>query len=501
MTTFTAHLFGRSSGRRSRLALPLVLVALSGLAVVGCDEGDATVAALERARLALNDISLPSQPVGEWDAGASDPAETALTKVVADLRPITTQGSTGQKAAASLLMAQAQLGIADRRAAYAALAEREALYALTPIRMKIDAMLSMASRSSALVAYDPTATIEQLEGLIRSKDAEIGQRQRDRAQIEADILLLRQGAEERLTMAAGQRDEAARLSVAAMALSAHDAGVQMEQIHTLRRQADAIELDGANLLARAEVRQPELNERELMVGQVVSQKAELVAALASTRARATESAAEASEHATAAAGVASEINTLVEATLDHRKDVADARVSKAIESYDAAQSAAGAAAADGYGLVGTAAQGRGDMLWLRAQNLRHTGDLLEQLGSIEVPPALGEGERQALAGTLATYAQRARTLRAAQRQALTDAAGAFEQARDSFGRVRGGDEATRVRVNRLTQLLDLCRRGANGRAIDLSTITDEPATFGDDEQPAPEAGEGDVTQGAESSGG
>lgn len=499
MTTSIARMPGRLpgllAGRRFRIALPFVLVAMSGLAVVGCDEGDATVAALNQARVALNKVSLPSTPVTEWETGG-DPAEAALSKVVTDLRPISDSGSAGQKEAASLLMAQAQLGIGDRRAAYASLAEREALAALTPIRSRIDAMLGMLSRSGALMAYDAGPTIQQLEGMIRAKDAEIGQRQRDRAQIEADILLLRQGAEERMTMAAAKRDEAARMAVAAMSLSAHDAGVQMQQVHTMRRESDTIELDGANLLARAEVRQPELAERELMVGQVVSQKEELVAALAATRTRATESQAQAATHATAAATLAAEIDGLISDALTYRTNVADARVAAAVDAYTAAQNFARGAGDDGTGLEGSAAQGRGDTLWLRAQNIQHMADLLEQLAALQVPANLTGGSADALRGTLASYAARAQQLRGTQRQALSEAAEAYQDARDSFGRVRGGDETTRARVNRLTQLMDLCRRGANGQAIDLSTITDEQATF-NDEAPAAEEPAAEPTEGAE----
>ena len=52
-------------------------------------------------------------------------------------------------------------------------------------------------------------------------------------------------------------------------------------------------------------------------------------------------------------------------------------------------------------------------------------------------------------------------------------------------RVRGDDDASRARVNRLAQLMHLCRRAANGAAIDLSTITSEQGDFTED-APAPE---------------
>lgn len=475
--------------RLSRITLPLALVALTGLATLGCDERDATLVALERARVALDKISLPSVPVGEGDA-----AESALARIVTDLRPITAEGSAGEKQAASLLVAQAQLGIADRRAAYATLAEREAMTALTPIRHQVNAMLARASRSQALLAFDPAAAIEQLQGQITSKNTEIAQRQRDRAQIEADILLLRQGAQERMTMGAAKREEAARLSVQAMAMPTQQAAEQMAGIHRIRREADKIELDGASLLARAEVRQPELAEREMLVQQVVSQKAELEAALELTRRRATEARAQAAEHAAASAALAAELDGLIEGILAQRSAEAGPRVDAAIEAYRSAQATARAAAGDGFALVGSAAQGRGDMFWLRAQHVRHLADMLEQLAEVPAPAALGPADRDALLGTLRTYGQRATELRVAQRESLAAAAEAYGEARDSFLRVKGDDEASRARVNRLAQLMDLCRRAANGAAIDMTTITGEPTEF-NQEPAAPGGGEGAAESG------
>lgn len=477
----------------------LVLVASCGLALAACDEQDPTLAALERARLALDKISLPATPLPE--TGGTDAAEGALARVVADLRPITTSGTAGQKQAASLLVAQAQLGIADRRAALATLAEREAMGSLTPIRAKIDGMLSEASRSTALLSYDPSASISQLQALITSKDAEVSQRQRDRAQIEADILLLRQGAEERMAMGAAKREEAARLAVQAMALPAAESAVLMGDVHRIRREADKIELDGADLLARADVRQPELAERQLMVDQVVNQKAELEAALAATRARATQSRTLASEHASAAAVAATQLNEMIEGVLSHRTGTANPRIDAAVEAYAAAQTSARAAGNDGFALIGSSAQGRGDMLWLRAQNLHLLADTLDQLATMSVPPALTPADRDALQGTLRTYAQRATELRTAQRQALAAAAEAYGEARDSFQRVKGDDDASRARVNRLAQLMHLCRQAANGAAIDISTITDEPGDFTEETPAAPDADQpaGNAPQGNEPS--
>ena len=219
---------------------------------------------------------------------------------------------------------------------------------LTPARVAIDRALATASRSSSALAYDPAAFIERLQGEIRSKDAEIAQRQRDRAQIEADLMLLRQGAAERLQMAAARRDEAGRMSVRAMALPTDEAARVIADVHRIRREADAIEVDGAQL-QRGPTRGPELAEQDLLVQQVVSQKAELERPLAE-RARSTASRA-------AAAGTRPRRprprpgSTRCSRPSWPSKDVADARVNAAAEAYAAAQGSARRPATTGPALV------------------------------------------------------------------------------------------------------------------------------------------------------
>lgn len=464
-----------ASRRASHRFAACLLALAAGIACVGCEEQDTTAAAIERAKLALDRISLPATPVE-----ANDAAEAALARIVTDLRPVAGQGTAGQKAAASLLVAQAQLGIGDRRGAFAALAEREAMTSLTPARVAIDRALATASRSSSALAYDPAAFIERLQGEIRSKDAEITQRQRDRAQIEADLMLLRQGAAERLQMAAARRDEAGRMSVRAMALPTDEAARVIADVHRIRREADAIEVDGAQLQARADVRGPELAEQDLLVQQVVSQKAELERALAEARARSTASRAAAAEHAAAAAEAAARIDQILAALLAQRKDVADARVNAAAEAYAAAQGSARAAGNDGAALVGAAAQGQADLMWVRGRNLGSLAEVLEQFAAFPIPVALPAGERAELQGRLDRHRRQAAELREAQREALAKAAELFGEARDGFQRVRGDTEAARARVNRLTQLMHMSRRAASGAAIDLRAITGDPVEFAED---------------------
>lgn len=468
--------------RRSCLTLAL----LAGLALPACEEQDPISAAIEDARLALDSVALAVTPLSDTDE--ADKAEADLTQVVSNLRAATSGGTPGQKQAASLLLAQAELGIADRRAAYAGRAEREALDALGPIRVLVDAMLSEGSRCSALTAYDAAPVIAQIEALITSKDAEIAQRQRDRAQIEADILMLRQGAEERLTMSAARRDEAARLANATLAQPATQAAGSMEEVHRVRREADAIELDGANLLSRAEVRQPELNERTALVEQVVAQKAELEASLQATRDRATASADTAARHAQAFVAAAHELDALIEAAISHRNTVATPRVDAAIEAYNAADSTAAAAGADGRGLAAAAAQGEGDMLWLRAQTIQLLADTLEQVALTPIPSTLGGADRDDIQAAFNSYATRVIQLREAQTAALSAAADAYGEARDGFNSLQSRDEAGRARVNRLANLMHACRRAANGEAVDLNAISNEPGDFTEasDAEPEPQ---------------
>ena len=80
-----------ASRRASHRFAACVLALAAGLACVGCEEQDTTAAAIERAKLALDRISLPATPVEANDAAA------ALARIVTDLRPVAGQGQRGRR--------------------------------------------------------------------------------------------------------------------------------------------------------------------------------------------------------------------------------------------------------------------------------------------------------------------------------------------------------------------------------------------------------------------
>ncbi|MCA9288759.1 MAG: hypothetical protein KDA05_09260 [Phycisphaerales bacterium] len=428
---------------------------------------------------------------GDWPE--QTPLETRLESIASGLQTAARDGTTGQKQAASLLLAQVRLAIANRHAAVAGEAEQGTVGAIADLGRVLDSLLGAVSSADAALRYDPSATIEDLQSQVRSRDAEIAQRQSSAAEIERDILLLTQGAQERLDLAAARRDEAARMAVDAMSMSTQQAAQQMQAIHRIRREAAAVENDGLDMRARAEIRQPELDERRMLVAQSQSQKAELESAIRDLRTRRTEAQATAGQHAAEAARVAGVLDSQLAALLDSRRDGADGLVDRAVEAFGAARSAAQAAGADGTAQLAAAAQGQGDMLWMRGQHLGQIAGLLERLAAVPVPTAMSAGDRQALQSRINEYASLARETRQAQQSALSQAADAYTEARDTVQRIRGGGAEASARINRLAQLMHLCRQGARGQAIDLNSITDEPADFSEpvEEQPMDDGASGD----------
>ncbi|MEZ6233049.1 MAG: hypothetical protein R3B68_02560 [Phycisphaerales bacterium] len=438
--------------------------------------------ALAKVREAASD-NWPDQP----------PLETRLESIASGLQSAARDGTTGQKQAASLLLAQVRLAIANRHAAVAAEAEQGTVGAVAELGRVLDSLLGAASSADAALRYDPSATIEDLQNQIRSRDAEIAQRQSDAAEIERDILLLTQGAQERLDMAASRRDEAARMAVDAMSMSTQQAAQQMQSIHRIRREAAAVETDGLDMQARAEIRQPELDERRMLVEQSQSQKAELEAAIRNLRTRRTEAQATAGQHAAEAARLAGVMDDGLASLLNTRRNGVDGLVDGAVEAFGAARTAAQAAGADGTAQLAAAAQGQGDMLWTRGQHLGQIASLLERLAAVPVPTAISAGDRQSLQARINEYASLARETRQAQQAALSQAADAYTEARDTVQRIRGGGAEASARINRLAQLMHLCRQGARGQAIDLNSITDEPGDFSEpvEDQPMDDQSGGD----------
>jgi predicted nucleic acid-binding Zn-ribbon protein len=410
---------------RTRPASLILALPACALLLLGCEEDPASEA-IRDANVKLTALTNIS----------GDYAETTYSSVIQNLRTASNQGSDAQKAAAQLLIARAEFGLAAKPARQAAEAEAAAADSLREIRSVLGEYLTIKSLADANASYSPGEDLAEIDEEIEAKAREIDQARAAKAEIDQRVQQLRDQAarlrEQADELRLQERDMRDAVLAAETAAIAAELMVETQRI---RREADAFDVDASKLEARADQIAPESTLQQREIDKLTRQQELLSAARAETVERgetsqqmARDLREKASQAAAELADLASELETLREQTLAPA-------VERAIAAYGKARSAANQARTFSRGLrgdasgaiIGEAQHAIGDLAAAHATGLEAYIDTFAAIGDTSIEGAGGYASR----ADQAKEAYRNWLMQAA--EAYADAAGAFGGAEEGLG--------------------------------------------------------------------
>mgnify|MGYP000290361362 CR=1 FL=1 len=215
-----------------------------------------------------SDIARPAGARGPDDPGR--PATQVADAAAPGTAPIQSS-NPGQAAAANLLLARGYAGLGEISAQEAARLEAGASLQISPIRAALDQWLSQNAAADALAAYDPASDIAQIE-------KQIGEKQK----LADDA---RAGKDRQLTVISGIEKQAAELTDRSKAMRQQEAQVRgratsvsetarlelITEATRIRREADQVEKEAANLLARVALEQPKADTQQRGIDELTTQ--------------------------------------------------------------------------------------------------------------------------------------------------------------------------------------------------------------------------------------
>ena len=272
---------------RARLASVLLTAGL--LAAAGCFEEDEVGPTLEQAASRLETLGA---------AGTAIPADTfrinEYKAVIAELKPVANKGSKAQQAAANLLIASAQRGLAQDQAAKLAEVDQQ-LYDLSAL---LGTTLSQWTMHNSMVATiessNPNEEIAQIHSKIEQRESAIQAETEATEQVRQRVAELMQLADQEAQAAAELRVQVDELRQKADKLPADEGLPMYEQAAKIRRQADAHDVEAEHRRAEAGVIRPEIHDHELETDRVTQQRDLLVSTIEELNKKSQSDAAEAS---------------------------------------------------------------------------------------------------------------------------------------------------------------------------------------------------------------
>ncbi len=421
----------------------MVLLATAGAAMlavlVGCDNEDASSVAL---RTASNELSalMPRSAVPASDAHA----QNRYQSIIQDMRAVTADGNTTQKASANLFISRANYGLALPRAEAVQQLQADLRARMNVSRAMYGRLLTHRALEEAAAAYDPAPELAEIDTETARIADEIVVTERAKAVADEVVAKL-------LSEASSNRDQSRQLraveaDLRQQVLTTDDYGEAarlMVQTQTVRRNADQFEITASDLEARAARAAPESEEIQRQIDRLRNQSALLLQSRTDVLARAQatrDEAAEAAAHVTEVHGdLAQALTDLAQSMADNMPPAVEGALAPLRRSASAASQARGVARGPAGAALGQARQSIGDLQWSTAGVQEAYAGLLEVLARVQ-PPLTGVGD-------LAAQAQTARDAYAEQ---ILAAADSYRQAADSFS----GDlaDALRTRGDKLAAL-------------------------------------------------
>jgi hypothetical protein len=415
------------------------LVLVAGLALAsGCGRDDATTQAIEKAHVELASLA---------PGGANPPVQAIrdarYKSVITGLTGAGQRGTKAQGAAAALLMAQAQTGLAETPAAAAAALESESLRTCTELRALLGQWLADNGLADASAAYDPGPELAEIGTQVKKREEERVDQQKQKAAVDQQVNSLREQAKQRTDAAKAKRQEAGALRSQVPTQTAVQGEQTLRQAQEIGRAADALEVEAADLDAQAARIAPQGDEIQLQIDRISNQLELLSKAKADVQKRIDAAKGTATDARAEADKVAAAINELqgkLEAKRGELAKAGDEAIGQYRAAVKSADSAKGEARSTALMASGAAQQSLGDMLWGRAQGLTAYAETLEALANAK--PPLPQ------AGAYKTKAEEAHT---AAKEALDQATEAYEKANEAYK--TGGGTADKERIDRINQRL------------------------------------------------
>jgi hypothetical protein len=428
----------------------------------GCDQRSDAAKAVDKGAGELHALS-GSSPEPAMDATR----QKTFTKVAGDLAPAVSGGTDAEKSTASLLVCQTQLGLGEDATADAAALEREALNRITEADALVSKWRMRSAVAGAAEAYDPSGQRADIAKSRQEKEGAIQREQARKTEVQGQLDDLNAKSKAKMDAAAAKEAEYGRLTQEAVKLTAVQAAPIVEQANKVKREGDALRLDGAKLDAQAQSVAPLVTEIDAIVSQLTNQKKNLEATDASLGQQLAGSKAEAAEARSDATAASVELEKQVTELTRLRGDAVEAAYGKALGLYgkgaNAAKEAVKQSPGAGKVALGNAQMCIADAHWQKSQGLKAYALLLDSMATAE--PALAKkGDYAALAKGATDQAKKE----------LEDAAGALESAKSAFSTAQVSGDAKK-KLQDLSALLDqaikVSREDSQGVSADLLALT------------------------------
>lgn len=453
---------------RIRSGCCFALIAAAGLALSACEREDAAGDALNTAHVKLASLS----PFGTT-LPAGDYKLKTYNEVITSLKPAVDGGTPTQVASASLLIAQAQVGLAEPAAAKAGELERSVLGQLSAASSSLGHYMNFKDSANAAASYDPAKDIAEIEKQDKEKSEQITTETANKAAIEKQAADLTAQARAKADAARAKRQEAGSLRQKVASQTAVEGEQTLLQWQKLSREADALDVQAAGLEAEAAKVAPRAGDVLNTIDRLTKQR-ELLAKERTEVGRRTQVGKEqASQLRAEAAKAADEIKKVIDEVHGIRTGELAEQSQKAADGYTKAAATASKSVKELKGsaqmVVGAARQSLGETLLSRGRGMKVYAQALGALAASGIPGA-------------AEFKTRAEEANAAAKESFDKAFEAYQQADTAYNGAGATGEA-KSRLERLNaKFIELME--VSGGSKDLITSRAQPA------EEAPPAGDG-----------
>jgi len=449
----------RSRPRSSTLTRALALAAAAGLALspIGCSRENPTAKAVKHGGRDLHAIS--------GGAAAFPPAETAkkqYTAVTGEVQPVADKGRPGDSAAANLLLARSQSGLAETSVNQAFAAERESMNRLTVLRSHLKEYIDRSIIAQAAGSFDPTARIAELGKSAGDLAGQIARAKAAKAELHKKIADLRAQAQAKLDEAQPHQVAYAELRQKAATSTATEGEALIKQANERKRAGDKLRTEADWINAQADQVVPQATEASVNISKLETLKAGLEGesdALAKQAAQTKAAAAEARAGATSAA---EELRKKLDELTAFRAGPLTKAGDDALKAFNGAVALAKKAQKDAAGQsqvnVGELQQSIGDIYLARAVGLKQYADFLSSVATCkpEFPDA-------------SNFAKSAEEASKAKTDAATAAKTAYEAAKSAYEK-SGAKGATKDRMQQVSDTLGKLSAFVEGKDADFGNL-------------------------------
>lgn len=449
--------------------LAIGLVALTGLALAGCDRKDATLDALGATAVKLRAAG-----------GAGEASRKTFSEVTTSVAEIARNGERSGTSA-SLMIAVSQLGLSDAELQKYLASEAQSLSLADQVRSALSQYLSMHEAAKGADAFSIAGEMGRIN-TERAKDREaLEHAKAEKSNVEKEITTLTGDSKARLEAAHAKLVDAAKLTENLAKLSAADGAVALQQAYDIKVKAESDRKAGLELQAKADMLQPVMDEWTLKITQyenLLQNLTDSEKSLQDQERLAKQTAADARTDAGKAgdrvADLVRQMQELRSGPLDEAATKALATLKKAIDATREMSKPAGNPGQAAL-LAGTAQQAIGEIQWSRSSGAGAYAMTLKALA--ETKPALPAS---------ADYAAKADAATKAQTETSDAAKAAFEEAQRGFEKAASANNGPGAAAAR-EQLKALATRYKKlaGKAGD--TAADAAAAAPAEPAPAPAA--------------